>query len=839
MDPASTLIARLEAIVGASRLHRHPLERSLFAKDAGMLRGRPPDAVVFPQSLAEVVSVVEVVRQVGTTLTVRGTGTGLVGGAVPDGGVMVVTTHLERILEVDPDARTAWVEPGVLTLDLTRHTARWGLRFAPDPSSQAACTIGGNVATNAGGSHALAEGATADHVLAVEIVTASGEVLELGGSAPDPSGLDLRAVVVGSEGTLGIVTRVLVRLTPDPPAVRTLLMSFPTIEQAAEAVSQIIARGVVPAALELMDWPLVQAVERFCAAGYPVEAAVLLAELTGHSEAIELQGFLIAEVARSCGSTEVRIARDEKERELLWKGRRAALGSLAQIAPNYCTHDIVVPRGRLAEAVGELHASAERLRLPMLLVSHAGDGNLHPMLVFDASEAEVLERVHTFTAETTALAARCGGTLSGEHGIGLEKRDSMTLFMTPADLDAQARLRDAFDPDHLLNPGKVLRERHGSRPSGLAPVFAAPAALARYQVDCPQGVPQARWVIAPPSLEEAAEAIRAAASTGSRVLPWGGGVHQGYGGRVEADVVLLTRELAGVIEWRPEDLVATVGAGTTVDELESLLATQDQTALLSGIPGSATVGGCVAAGVSGWPRLRFGPLRSRVLEVTLVTGDGSLVRNGARVVKNAAGYDLARLMVGSLGSLGLLGSACLKLWPRPQATATVAIDDPEAALRCLWQPWAVLEIDGQGYAYLAGTSAEVEQQATALGGTAREGHCWPDPLRSQIVAAFRVPSPQTRAAVRRLPDGSAYRAAFGVGEVLVGLEDADVGQLSALRAWAEQAGGSLVLLAAPTALYDELDPWGSVPPSLRLQQRVKAAFDPAGVMVPGRLPGGL
>ena len=475
----------------------------------------------------------------------------------------------------------------------------------------------------------------------------------------------------------------------------------------------------------------------------------------------------------------------------------------------------------------------------MFLVAHAGDGNLHPQLAFDASDPEVLGRVHTFTAETTALSARCGGTLSGEHGIGIEKRDFMTLFMAPADLDAQARLRHAFDPDHLLNPGKASSRAAWLRAGGLAPVLAAPAALTRYEVDRPEGAPPARWVIAPPSLEEAAEAIRAAVSAGSRVLPWGGGIHQGYGGRVEADVVLLTRELAGVVEWRPEDLVITVGGGTLVQDLEALTATRGQTALFSAVPGGATVGGCVAAGVSGWSRLRFGPLRSRVLEVTLVTGDGHVVRNGARVVKNAAGYDLARLTVGSFGSLGLLGRICLKLWPQPLAAATVAIDDPEGALRSLWQPWAVLETDGQGYAYLAGTPAEVEQQAAALGGSVREGHCWPDPLRSRVVAALRVPSPQTRAAVRRLPDGTAYRAAFGVGEVLAGFENADVGRLSALRAWAEEAGGSLVMVAAPDALYAEFDPWGAAPPSLGLQRLVKAAFDPAGIMVPGRLPGRL
>jgi glycolate oxidase len=360
-------------------------------------------------------------------------------------------------IEVDAENGTAWVGAGVLNLDLSRHTTGHGLHFAPDPSSQAACTIGGNVANNSGGPHCLAEGTTVNHVLAVELVTSTGEVIVLGGAGPDPIGLDLRGIVVGSEGTLGIVTRALVKLTQNPPAVRTLLAAFDRVEDAAAAVSGIIAGGVVPAALEMMDRLMTNAVERFVGAGFPTEAAaVLLAEVTGHPAAVEAEAELVRSVAIANQATEVRVAADEAESALLWKGRKAAFGSVAQLAPDYYLHDTVVPRTKLVEVMAEVYEIADRYDLSIMNVFHAGDGNLHPIMAFDASQAGVMDRVKAAAEQLVRVCVAAGGSLSGEHGIGLEKRDYMPLVFSETDLDAQARLAEAFDPDGLFNPGKVL-----------------------------------------------------------------------------------------------------------------------------------------------------------------------------------------------------------------------------------------------------------------------------------------------------------------------------------------------------------------------------------------------
>ena len=446
----------LAAVLGADRVRSRPIDRVLYAKDAGVTPGEA-EVVVFPETAAEVAAVVKVAVRHGMPVVPRGAGTGLAGGAVPtEPAVVVVLTRMTGI-DVHEADRMAWVGPGVINLDLSRHTHALGLHFAPDPSSQAACTIGGNVANNSGGPHCLAEGTTVNHIHALEFVDARGEIRVVGSAAPDAPGLDLRGVLVGSEGTLGIVTRALVKLTPNPPAVRTLLLGFPEVEAAAATVSGVIAAGVVPAALEMMDRPMTQAVERFVQAGFPTSAAaVLLAEVTGHPEAVEAEAEMVERIALERGASTVRVARDDVERELLWKGRKAAFGAVAQAAPDYYLHDTVVPRTRLVEVMTELYAIAERHDLLMLNVFHAGDGNLHPLMAFDASEAGTLERVQEAGAEIVRLSVAAGGVLSGEHGIGLEKRDLMSLMFSEVDLDAQARLREAFDPEGVFNPGKVL-----------------------------------------------------------------------------------------------------------------------------------------------------------------------------------------------------------------------------------------------------------------------------------------------------------------------------------------------------------------------------------------------
>ena len=451
-----TLVRELQDVLGSDHVLADPLRTYVYGKDAGIRRGEVT-AVALPADATEVAEIVKIAVRHGIPIVPRGAGTGLAGGTVPLSPSLVVSMTRMTGIEVDVESRTAWVGAGVLNLDLSVRTAPYGLHFAPDPSSQAACTIGGNVANNSGGPHCLAEGTTVNHVLAVELVTATGQVVVLGGDAPDPVGLDLRGIVVGSEGTLGIVTRALVKLTPNPPAVRTLLAAYDRVEDAAATVSGIIAAGIVPAALEMMDQLMTTAVERFVGAGFPTDAAaVLLAEVTGHPAAVEAEARLVKAAAETNHATQVRVAADEAERALLWKGRKAAFGAVAQTAPDYYLHDTVVPRTRLVEVMAKVYEIAGRYDLAMMNVFHAGDGNLHPLMAFDASEEGVMERVQAAADELVAVCVEAGGSLSGEHGIGLEKRDLMPLVFSEADLDAQARLAEAFDPDGLFNPDKVL-----------------------------------------------------------------------------------------------------------------------------------------------------------------------------------------------------------------------------------------------------------------------------------------------------------------------------------------------------------------------------------------------
>ena len=454
-------IAELRDLLGSDRVLDDPLERRLYSKDASLMRGDPV-CVVFPGDAGEVSAIVRIAARYGLPVIPRGAGTGLTAGASPmTGGIVMSMTGMNTI-EIDPDNQAAWVGPGVINLDLSKQARPYGLHFAPDPSSQSACTIGGNLANNSGGPHCLAEGSTTSHVLGLEFVAADGQIHEVGGLAPDEPGLDLRALLVGSEGTLGIATRILVRLLPIADDVRTLLLDFPSVEDAARTVSDVIAAGMVPAALEMMDPRMVMAVENWLGAGLPTDAAaVLLAEVVGSTATVESEASIIAEIGRSNHARNVVIAVESQDRELLWKGRKSAFGAIAQLAPDYYLHDTVVPRTRLVETMAGVYEIADRHDLTMLNVFHAGDGNLHPLIAFDSSDEDVARRVKLAGEEIVDLCLSVGGALSGEHGVGVEKRDLMPSSFSALDLDAQARIKDVFDPDHLLNPAKVLPQ--GSR----------------------------------------------------------------------------------------------------------------------------------------------------------------------------------------------------------------------------------------------------------------------------------------------------------------------------------------------------------------------------------------
>jgi glycolate oxidase len=451
------LLSALGSAVGVENVLHGPIGQFIFSKDAGLHRSTPAVAVL-PANTAEVQSIMRIAKEFNRAVVVRGAGSGLTGGAV--GGpesIIVVMTRMDAIWEIDEENRTALVGPGVINLDLSIATKGAGLHFAPDPSSQSVCTIGGNVGNNAGGPHCLAEGSTVNHILGIEIVTAEGEITTVGGKGPQPVGLDLRGVLVGSEGTLGIATQILVKLTQNPPATGTFLIAFSQVEQATATVTDIIASGVVPAALELMDQNTVRVVENFIHAGMNTDAAaLLLVEVMGHQAGVESETTMITEIARRNGAFEVRVAQDDTERDQFWKGRKAAFGAVAQLSPDFYLHDTVVPRHKLVEVMTAIYEIGERYDLIMMNVFHAGDGNLHPILGFDLRREGEHEKVIAASKEILEVCVAAGGALSGEHGIGIEKRDYMPLIFSPTDLDAQARLQDAFDPQARLNPDKVL-----------------------------------------------------------------------------------------------------------------------------------------------------------------------------------------------------------------------------------------------------------------------------------------------------------------------------------------------------------------------------------------------
>lgn len=457
MTSKEGLVRELRTLLGEDGLLHRPEDVIVYEYDYGLDRA-VPDAVVFPSSAEQVAAVVKIARRYSLPLVARGAGTGIAGGAVPvGGGIVVALARLKRILAVDYENRVALVEPGVVNLDITAAVQADGYFFAPDPSSQKASTIGGNVGNNAGGPHCLAYGVTVNHILGMEIVLADGEIVWLGGSAPDSPGYDLTGFVVGSEGTLGIVTKVLVRLLRQPEAVRTFLAVFDSVDAASASVSQIIAAGMVPAALELMDRPALQAIEAAFRAGYPPEAgAVLLVEVDGLSESMEIQEAEIEAICRRHGALRFQAAGDSEARAKLWAARKGAASAMGRIAPNYYLHDAVVARSKLPTVLSEVIAIGKAHRLPVANIFHAGDGNLHPMIIFDVREPGIMPRVMQAGREMLQACVKAGGTISGEHGIGVEKNEFMSWIFSDDDLAVMDRARAAFDPERRLNPGKVL-----------------------------------------------------------------------------------------------------------------------------------------------------------------------------------------------------------------------------------------------------------------------------------------------------------------------------------------------------------------------------------------------
>lgn len=475
------LAAQLRGRLGEHAVIDDPTRLRTYECDGLAHHRVVPGLVVLADDAGAVAATVAACAAAGVPFVARGAGTGLSGGALPHAeGVLVVTSRMREVLSVDPDDARAVVQPGVANLDVTRAAAPHGWSYAPDPSSQQVCSIGGNVAENSGGAHCLKHGFTAHHVTGVELVTADGERVRLGGRAPDPTGYDLLGAVVGSEGTLGVVTEVTLRLVRAPEAVRTLLAAFPTTDDAGAATSAIIAAGVVPAAIEMMDALAIEAAEAAVACGYPPGGAVLLCELDGPAVEVDAEAAEVERLCRAAGATELRATTDDAERAALWRGRKSAFAAVGRISPDYIVQDGVVPRTALPGVLRRIGELAAEHGLRVANVFHAGDGNLHPLVLFDGADPDQGRAAEVLSGAILDLCIEAGGSITGEHGVGVDKAAHMPRMFGEADLDAMQRLRCAFDPAGLANPGKVLPtprlcgEVPGRRSAGDAP----PGALA-------------------------------------------------------------------------------------------------------------------------------------------------------------------------------------------------------------------------------------------------------------------------------------------------------------------------------------------------------------------------
>jgi glycolate oxidase subunit GlcD len=466
----AALAARLAAIVGERRVLFRPGELLAYSSDGLPGYFKQPSIAVFPGTRDEVIAVVRELARAGAPFVPRGAGTGLSGGALADGVVLLGLNRLSRILSIDAENAIAVVEPGVVNVALSRAVSAHGLHYAPDPSSQAACTIGGNVAENAGGPHCLKYGVTLNHVVALTVALPNGEVVTLGNAAGENDGYDLVGAFVGSEGCFGVVLDVTVRLARNPQAVRTLLADFSSIDAGARAVSAIIASGLLPAALEMMDAATIRAVEAsIYAAGYPTDAAaVLLVELDGPVAGLDADVAMVVRHCRDAGARDVRVARDEAERTKLWQGRKKAFGAMGRISSHLVVQDAVVPRTKLPEMLARVHDIAERHRVTVCNVFHAGDGNLHPNIGYDANDPDESARVHSAMREIMQACVDAGGTITGEHGIGIDKLPYMGAIFSEESLSAMCALREVFDPDRRANPGKVV-PMHSCREWQMAP----------------------------------------------------------------------------------------------------------------------------------------------------------------------------------------------------------------------------------------------------------------------------------------------------------------------------------------------------------------------------------
>ncbi len=666
----SVLETQLQAIYRPEQFLSSPAQLAPYESDALTAFRARPAAVVLPDTQEQVIRTVQLCYRHQIPFVARGSGTSLSGGSLPiEGGIVIGLNRLTRILSLDPEERIAVVEPGVINWAVTTAAARHGLCYAPDPSSQQICTIGGNIAFNSGGAHCLKHGMTSNHVLGLKAVLGDGEVVELGRRSLENTGPDFTGLFVGSEGLFGIALEITLRLVRRPERYRTLLASYASLAAAGDAVSSVIAEGFLPGAIEIMDRLAIQAAEAAVHAGYPPQAeAVLIVELEGEAAEVEPEFERLSQLIGKTGAGEIRVAQNDDERGRIWKGRKSAFSAVGRLSPDFIVQDGVVPRSRLGDALSRIGALSARLGIRVANVFHAGDGNLHPLILFDGREKGALERAEQLAAEILSMCIELGGSITGEHGVGMEKRGHLEKMFHPVDMQVMYELRRVMDPVELANRGKML---FYPGPGSTAVQSASGASSER---------PGGRGAVTISTVDHLQRVI---ADASGRVIIRGGGTKpalSGVGSEIGSQpdpcaITLDLSRLSGIVEYDPSEFTITALAGTRVAEIEQLLAQHGQFLPFDPVlsAAGATLGGTVSAAGRGPSSLRYGGIRDFLIGVRFVDGQGRLIRGGGKVVKNAAGFDLPKLMVGSAGTLGALAELTFKVFPRPEGYLSLSI----------------------------------------------------------------------------------------------------------------------------------------------------------------------
>jgi glycolate oxidase subunit GlcD len=846
----------LRKLLPGVRLITNPAALIVYEVDAAQESG-VPDAVIFPTSTEQVCLIAQWAVENRVPLIARGAGTGLAGGAVAErGGLLVEFSLMRQLLELDQQGRRVRVQPGMTNLELDELVKTHGLYYPPDPASGRSATLGGNVATNAGGPHCFKYGVTTNYITGLRFVLPGKRAFISGGQAYDYPEYDFASLLTGSEGTLGLITGIEARLVGLPPAVKTAMAAFSSIEQAGRAVSAVIAAGLVPSTLEMMDQKIAQIIEDYAHPGLPTEAgAILIVEVDGYPDSLEPQMAEVASILEANGVLSLKIAETAEERERIWFARKSAAGAMARLAPAYMLLDGTVPRSRLAEALEETNRICQRHDLHVGYVFHAGDGNLHPFILMYPADREQVERVHNAGREFMEAVVRLEGSITGEHGVGIEKRSYLKLMYSPAEIRAMLDVKEVFDPLGLLNPGKIFSE--------VEQMAAQPEPANK---ESSQGA----LVLVPKTVDEVGKML--AALSAQQKIRIASGVEEGS---PKDGHVIYTRELDELVKLGLNDLYVTAGAGMKLTGLQKILAKHGKWTPLASPWEATTLGGLLAENINAPFRVRYGGIRDQVLAMTLALPDGRVIRIGRPVVKNVAGYDLARFVVGSKGTLGLIADVTLKFVPLPRAVSSLIIPIYnlemafQVGVRLLstavaasglvmvqskdlgqpnWEaPYAFIYTaeghpeDVRTELGLVRSRLEKEQQLTAVEMDAFSAvQVWEQFLRrneSQFIVRLGLPLRLLGQYLQRLDyllEGSPLFLDISSGFIYTAHPPTDRASarswLEDLRAGAGGMGGYGVVLSCPKGWEREVDWRGYQPDTRELEKALKARWDPRGIL---------